>query len=346
MSIAITCIEKKVKAFCAQIGADPLLVQGAGGNVSWKDGDTLWIKASGTWLAEAELKEIFVSVNLANLQTALKNQEFPLEPLVTSVSELRPSIETLLHALMPQRVVVHLHAVEILAHLVQGNAKVKIKNLVNDAVKWVFVDYFKPGADLARSVSEQLTTRSNANVVFLANHGLVIGGDDVDEVACTLHTLISKLQTEFSKSIIQKKPCKYEQEFLARGYVPCGDKEVSQLANKEELMNRLRNEWALYPDHVVFLGAMPAILEANFRLCDIDAIARDKPLFIFAFGSGVYENLHVKAAEKSQLRCYYDVIIRQCASDNLATLSNQQVSELLDWDAEKFRKNLINSKLE
>jgi rhamnose utilization protein RhaD (predicted bifunctional aldolase and dehydrogenase) len=346
MRIATKSIGKSVRIFCSQIGADPLLVQGAGGNVSWKDEDALWVKASGTWLAEAELKEIFVPVNLPLLQNALNNQDFSVEPEVISGSDLRPSIETLLHALMQQKVVVHLHAVEILAHLVQVNAKEKIKSLVGDAVKWIFVDYFKPGADLARSVSEQLTIRSDADVVFLGNHGLVIGGDDVDDIACTLHTLTSKLQIEFSKSIAHPLPCKYEPEFLARGYVPCGDKEVNQLTSKEELMNRLRHEWALYPDHVVFLGATPAILETNFRLCDIDAIARDKPPFIFAFGSGVYENLHAKAAEKSQLRCYYDVIIRQCASDKLATLSDRQISELLDWDAEKFRQNLINSKLE
>ena len=45
------CME--VTDYCAHIGADPLLVQGAGGNVSWKEDGTLWIKASGKWLAGA-----------------------------------------------------------------------------------------------------------------------------------------------------------------------------------------------------------------------------------------------------------------------------------------------------
>ena len=35
------------------IGADPLLIQGPGGNTSFKSGDELWVKASGAWLAEA-----------------------------------------------------------------------------------------------------------------------------------------------------------------------------------------------------------------------------------------------------------------------------------------------------
>jgi rhamnose utilization protein RhaD (predicted bifunctional aldolase and dehydrogenase) len=345
MTISTNSIAKSVKFFCAQIGADSLLVQGAGGNVSWKDENVLWVKASGTWLADAELKEIFVPVNLPLLQTALNNQDFTVEPEVTVDSDLRPSIETLLHALMPQKVVVHLHAVEILAHLVQVNAKEKIKCLVGDAVKWIYVDYSKPGADLARSVSIQLTSRSDADVVFMGNHGLVIGGNDVDDITSTLRTLISIMQTKFSKSLIATSPSRYESDFLARNYVAFEDKEVSQIANNEELMRRLRQEWALYPDHVVFLGAEPAILEINFKFSDLEKIAGDDPPFIFACGNGVYQKVNATAAQISQLRCYYDVIIRQSSTNRLVSLSGQQVSELLDWDAEKFRQSLIDEKL-
>src|SRR3954464_12991143 len=102
----------QVRTYCAVIGADPLLVQGAGGNVSWKDGDTLWIKASGTWLADATRKDIFVPVDLAHLRAAIDAGAMDVQPRTVGESALRPSIETLLHALMPQPVVVHLHAVE------------------------------------------------------------------------------------------------------------------------------------------------------------------------------------------------------------------------------------------
>lgn len=339
MSKVTTGIEKHVKAFCAQIGADPLLVQGAGGNVSWKDGGTLWIKASGTWLAEAELKEIFVPVDLTFLQTALTKQNFSVKPEITSNSDLRPSIETLLHALMPHRVVVHLHAVEILAHLVQVNARQKIKKRVGDAVKWIYVDYFKPGADLARAVSEQLTTRTDADVVFLGNHGVVIGGKDVEDVVTTLHTLILKLKIKTSISLPENRASRRESDFLTRGYVPCLDKEVHLLVTKDELINRLRHEWALYPDHVVFLGAEAVVLERNFRMIELNEIASRKPPFIFASDDGIYENLSATPAQRSQLRCYFDVIVRQGGADNLSRLTDQQVSELLDWDAEKFRQS-------
>lgn len=344
MITASSSTEIQVKAFCARIGADPLLVQGAGGNVSWKDGVDLWVKASGTWLAEAESKEIFVPVNLAHLQDALAKQDFSVKPEANSNSGLRPSIETLLHALMPHRVVVHLHAVEILAHLVRVNARQKIEDFVGDAVKWIFVDYFKPGADLARAVSEELKNRPDADVVFMGNHGVVIGGMDVDDVVATLNTLTFKLKTEASLPAPENGPATRQSDFLARGYVPCIDKEVNLLALKDELIIRLRHEWALYPDHVVFLGAEAITLEINFRILELDERAHSKPPFIIAIGDRVYESLAATPAQKSQLRCYVDVLSRQRSQEELSTLSDLQVAELLDWDAEKYRQHSTDNK--
>jgi rhamnose utilization protein RhaD (predicted bifunctional aldolase and dehydrogenase) len=337
-------IEKKVKAFCALIGADLLLVQGAGGNVSWKDGGVLWVKASGMWLAEAELKEIFVPVNLTRLQDALAKQDFSVKPEMASSSGLRPSIETILHALMPHKVVVHLHAVEILAHLVRINARQKIEDLVGDAVNWIFVDYFKPGADLARAVFEELKNRPDADVVFMGNHGVVIGGANVDDVSTTLHTLIFKLKSKISALEPESGLAIRQSDFLTRGYIPCCDREVNLLAIKDELISRLRHEWALYPDHVVFLGAEPNILERNFSMLELDERVLSKPPFIIAVGDSVYESAAVTPAQKSQLRCYFDVVARQDGKEELSTLNALQVSELLDWDAEKYRQSSTSKK--
>ena len=63
------------------------------------------------------------------------------------------------------------------------------------------------------------------------------------------------------------------------------------------------------------------------------------PPFIFVIDKGVYESVSATKAHKAQLRCYYDVVIRQKISDKLHSLNKGQVVELLDWDAEKYRKN-------
>lgn len=124
-----TSLHAAIVDFCARIGRDRLLVQGAGGNVSYKSNGALWIKASGTWLADAASQEIFVPVDLAHLQSAIARDDFEVSPISRDVdARLRPSIETLLHALLPHAVVAHLHEINALVHLVQKTAKCCCKN--------------------------------------------------------------------------------------------------------------------------------------------------------------------------------------------------------------------------
>lgn len=344
MTISNSCIVKSIKAFCSNIGSDPLLVQGAGGNISWKEGDILWIKASGTWLAEAETKNIFTPVNLSHLRIEIANKNFSATPEVCNNSDLKPSIETLLHALMPHKVVVHLHAIEILAHLVQANAKEKIKNLIANSFNWSYVPYCKPGAELAEAVFEQLFKNPDSQIVFLENHGVVIGGDDVNEVASTLHSLTLKLQTEPSLEFTNIPLPKPNSELLKKGYIPCSPPEISLLSYRDEMIKRVLHDWALYPDHVVFLGAKPVTTDPS--LSHLDQITASQPPFIFVIGDAVYENLNVTDAQKAQLRCYYDVIARQKPSEKLSSLSDRQILELLNWDAEKYRKKTNSNRRE
>lgn len=53
-----------LRALSARVGADPLLVQAAGGNTSIKGDGVMWIKASGTWLRDATAREIMVPVRI------------------------------------------------------------------------------------------------------------------------------------------------------------------------------------------------------------------------------------------------------------------------------------------
>lgn len=334
---------EQVKAYCARIGADPLLVQGAGGNVSWKDGDLLWVKASGTWLAEAESQNIFIPVDLAHLRLAIATQDFHAIPKVVGDSSLRPSIETLLHALMPQKVVVHLHAVEILAHLVRTNPMEELHRMIGDAIKWRFVDYFKPGADLALAVAGQIAKHSDVNVVFLRSHGVVIGGEDIECIERTLSQLLSLLQTKTLPCLTDSDSATPNSAFLVSRYVPCGDKEVNQLATKNELISRLQTDWALYPDHVVFLGAEASIVGKTSALSNL-VDASIQPHFVFVIGQGVFESEAATKAHKAQLRCYYDVLVRQAPSEKLIPLTDEQIAELLNWDAEKYRQKSLRVK--
>lgn len=340
MAISDSTTAEQVKTYCAQIGADSLLVQGAGGNVSWKDGEMLWVKASGTWLAHAKQEEIFIPVDLAHLRAEIAEESFSATPKVFGDSNLKPSIETMLHALMPHQIVVHLHAVEILAHLVRENPLKDLELLIGDSVKWTFVDYFKPGAELAQAVSGQLAEHLDTDVVFLKSHGVVIGGADIKCVDLTLRKLLARLQTKtlpFGKNIEREA---LVSNFLARYYALSGDTDINQLATNSELASRLQADWALYPDHIVFLGEQAFLVS---EAVDLNILVGSSvcPNFIFVIGQGVYESTSATDAHKVQLRCYYDVLVRQATFENLTSLNSAQVAELLNWDAEKYRQNAL-----
>lgn len=330
-------LRASVTRYCTEIGQDPLLVQGAGGNVSWKDGDTLWVKASGTWLADASKKDIFVPVDLHHLRHAVEIGNFSVTPKLSGSSTLKPSIETLLHALMPHRVVAHLHAIEALAYLVRHQCEHALTSSIGNAFSWNIVDYYKPGAELAAAIGGALAKRSGIDVIFLKNHGVVIGGDDVTQIKSILDGLIHALENRPADSGCKRVPnikTRIEQ------YIPASDENVHQLAFDMELFNRLRSDWALYPDHVVFLGPKAHTFETWEALDKALHSGKEPPELVFIKGEGVFVRAELNRSKAAQLRCYHDVLVRQHHGVKLNPLTEEQIANLLNWDAERYRMNL------
>ena len=340
MNTLVRTITEQVKDFCALIGTDSLLVQGAGGNISWKDGNVLWVKASGTWLAESTTKDIFVPVDLALLRQAITKKVFSATPKVIGDSNLRPSIETFLHALMPQHVVVHLHAIEVLAHLVHDNFQADFQSLLDESTPWAVVEYYKPGAALAAEINAVLIQKPTAKVIFLKNHGVVIGGADVAEVSQIMSGLTLALCTRPANICPPSHLMPVKTTNLIDQYAPVADMDIHQLALNPDLFKRLSSDWALYPDHVVFLGPKAYAYRTWEALNDEKKIAQNLPELVFIYGEGVYVTPSFNKAKQVQLRCYFDVIARQKPHSPLRVLTNIQISELLNWDAEQYRMNL------
>lgn len=331
-------LARSVRSYCARLGADPLLVQGAGGNVSWKEGDVLWVKASGTWLAEAERADVFVPVDMGALRKRAAEGDFAAVPRVLGEARLRPSIETSLHALMPWRVVVHVHAIEVLARLVRREAREDIERCLGPAGVEGFVPYRKPGVELARAVAGVLTAAPDCRVLCLMNHGIVVGGDDVADVDARLRSVLGACATPPLVSAATAHGAAWHVP-PGRAYVRCTEPGIDLLAIDPGWLCRVRSDWALYPDHVVFLGAA-AVVCAEEALPLQAGSGEDAPPFVFVVGKGVLQRSDVTPAQVAQLRCYYEVIRRQADGLPLASLCGAEIDELMNWDSEKYRQAL------
>lgn len=331
----------QISDYCARIGQNPLLVQGAGGNVSWKDGDVLWIKASGTWLRDAAHQDIFVPVALPELQAALRAHQFDAQPRTLGDARLKPSIETVLHALLPQKIVMHVHAIEPLSWLVRADAAASVTQRMPVAFEHAMVPYRKPGKDLAQAVCEALEARPNARAVLLMNHGVVVAGETLAEVEDALTTLLSALPGAVSPEAQPTAMPQVQAVNASPALMPLADARLHRLATIPALFKRVQQDWALYPDHVVFLGAQAITFTSSASAQDAatsGGIPSDTPVFIQNLG--VFSLSPLPESKLAQLRCYQDVIERVAPDAALHGLSIDDIAGLLNWDAERYRQQL------
>jgi rhamnose utilization protein RhaD (predicted bifunctional aldolase and dehydrogenase) len=160
----------------ARIGRDILLTQANTGNTSIKIGQHLWIKASGTWLADANRQNILMRLDLAKARASLRGGVDPLETRAWDGDEKRqPSIETALHVTMPHRVVIHVHSVNVIAWAVRRDGPACLAERL-EGLRWRWIPYTPSGVPLAQEVGRALSEAPDTDVFILANHGLVVGG--------------------------------------------------------------------------------------------------------------------------------------------------------------------------
>jgi rhamnose utilization protein RhaD (predicted bifunctional aldolase and dehydrogenase) len=318
-----------LKKLSARVGSDPLLVQAAGGNTSLKHEGVMWIKASGTWLRNAASKDIFVSVSHEALLKALAKSDPACEACTDFVladlntAGLRPSIETTVHALMPQRVVVHVHCVNTIAWAIRSDAEQRLAGKLR-GFNWAFIPYARPGLPLANAIATRL--KPGINVLILGNHGLVVAAETVVET----ETLLDRVMKALVKPVRAAVPPDLASlHLLCKGtdYTTAESNEAHALATDTFALERGKSA-VFYPDHVVFLGVGVATeISSGAALVAIP-------------GKGVLIRKDAKSAAEPMGRCLADVMRRVEADDPLNVLSAEAIDRLVSWDAEKYRQSL------
>jgi rhamnose utilization protein RhaD (predicted bifunctional aldolase and dehydrogenase)/NAD(P)-dependent dehydrogenase (short-subunit alcohol dehydrogenase family) len=178
------------------LGREKSLVLHGGGNTSVKvreknlfgeDETVLYVKGSG-WDLETIEPQGFSPVRLAHV---LRLAELPslsdpemVNQLVTHMlkaSAPAPSIETILHGLMPQKFVDHTHADAVLSVTNTGDGEKRIREIYGK--RCVVIPYLIPGFDLARFCAKEFRARGAPDTVgmVLLNHGIFSFGETARE---------------------------------------------------------------------------------------------------------------------------------------------------------------------
>lgn len=331
----------ELRALSTSIGNDPHLTQAAGGNTSLKLGDTLWIKASGTWLKDAATDDIMVPVAMTPLLSAVeardpaadRPQAFAIAAL--NPRKLRPSIETTVHALMPQRVVLHVHCVHTISLAVQADCEAQIAGRLR-GLRWVFIPYFRPGLPLAQGIAERL--RPGVDVLILGNHGLVVAGETVADAELLLKR-VTTLLARPGRATAEPDINALRQLAGDSGYGLPADIEAHAVAIDPESC-RMAGAGSLYPDHVIFLGQGSVVARPGENATRAIERCGAPPMAILFPGMGVLMRGDASAGAHAMQRCLADVTARVDVTAQLNYLTAAENDALVNWDAEQYRQKL------
>lgn len=205
---------KKLTEFSNFYGGNEELVLAGGGNTSAKEGDIMYIKGSGTRLADIT-PDAFVKMNREKI-AEIFTKEYPendKEREALSLADLmaakcdgqenkRPSVETTLHSLFAYTFVLHLHPALINGVTCSVDGKDTAKRLFGDSVLWI--DPCKPGYTLAKLCFDKMTqykaaTGKDADIILLANHGIFIADNTVDGLDEKLFSVMSAIRSEIKR---------------------------------------------------------------------------------------------------------------------------------------------------
>jgi rhamnose utilization protein RhaD (predicted bifunctional aldolase and dehydrogenase) len=293
-----------------RLGSDISLVQGPGGNVSYKDDGVLWIKASGMRMADALTSNIFVGLDLgsaAELSLLDDSSKMLNAVLPGSPAGLRPSIETAMHAIIPSKVVSHVHSVGSVAVGVLKDPSSYIE-AVSDFAPIAKIPYVRPGAPLARAILEVLEPHHKG--LLLGNHGLTVWGDSFDDV----EKLLNKIENSWRTGETDDFP-----ESSSESVGQCNSEWSKKLS-----------EGILVPDEAVLLGP---------KVFGSDESFRQNVIYINPSGvSQTNDDLGSDARDIARMLIAVGQHVSPGASINY--LSDAEVAELLEWDMEKFRQEM------
>ena len=191
------------------LGAESSLVLHGGGNTSVKghlknlfgeDEDILFVKGSGWDLETIEAAGFSPCrmdhlLRLARLQT-LSDAQMAVE-LRRSLSDLNapmPSVEAILHAIIPAKFVDHTHADALLAMTNSPNGEDRVREIFGESV--LVLPYVMPGFKLARQCAEAFPRLAGPETIgmLLMHHGLFTFGETAKSSYERMIDLVSRAE--------------------------------------------------------------------------------------------------------------------------------------------------------
>lgn len=366
---------REIIALSRFYGRDPEWVIAGGGNTSVKDDSSLYVKASGTSLAEAS-QESFVTIDRQEL-SKMWSKEYPadvderekeaLQDLMDARAEgetLRPSVETGMHDAFPQSLVVHTHPTLANGVTCSVRGESAARELFGEEIVWI--PSINPGYVLSTRVAEEIASFGERfgrppELLFLENHGLTVAGGSSEDIH-RLHrrvseTIISRLERtpDLGGADVDLEHAERVKVALKETFESVSGRDASvlfdttpellQRASSAERMAPLLSPFS--PDHIVYAGHAPLYVGDSGEAADLfEESARKhgvppkcvvvKALGLFTLGPSR------KVAETARM-LFLDAVKIATYAESFGgpkPMKQEEIDFIRGWEVERFRSSV------
>ena len=302
------------------LGRDRSLVLHGGGNTSVKlreknlfgeDEDVLYVKGSG-WDLETIEPAGFTPVALAYVRKLAGLSQLPDPQMVNELNThmLRagapsPSVETILHAILPHKYVDHTHADAVLSVSNSPDGEKRIREIYGERV--VVIPYIMAGFDLAAYCAREFPKQAGRNTVgmVLLSHGIFSFGPDARQSYELMIELVSMAEEYLARkkawhvNVSSTSAGKFDREDAAKLRRAISDQAgfpmVLKVNDSEKFIGfaqlpeveKLSQQGPATPDHVIRTKPFPML-------------GRDVGAYAKKYGQ-YFERLSAKAKEKKTM---------------------------------------------
>jgi NAD(P)-dependent dehydrogenase (short-subunit alcohol dehydrogenase family)/rhamnose utilization protein RhaD (predicted bifunctional aldolase and dehydrogenase) len=361
-------------------GSQKEFVIAGGGNTSFKDNETIWIKASGRSLGDLT-EEGLVALNRDKLHV-ISSKTYSEDPsereqqvladmflsIVGNDTAKRPSVETSLHEIIQYKYIVHLHPTLINGILCSRNARTLTHKLFGENV--LFVPYTDPGYTLFKKLESDLIAYrgkygSDPKIIFLENHGSFVGADTTEDIRKIYDEIILKTGeqitplsdiTQLSYNPVLNKVLPGIR-FLLSGDQPGiirfrHNSLIAKFYQNQQEFHKI--SLPLTPDIIVYCKTRYLFIEQSGTAEKIlDSLKYQLPHFINEYGylpkiiiikdMGMFAISDSYSSAEACLDVYEDLVkISYYASQcgGIKFLTPEQVAFIDQWEAENYRRKV------
>ncbi len=340
-------------------GADSSYVLLGGGNTSVKEDGVLFVKASGHALGSIDAGG-FVRMDLSKLDRIwrrtysdddrMREDEVLSDMLACRLpgETSRPSVEALLHAILPFAYVVHLHPALVNGVTCARRGEEATRRLFPDAL---WVELVKPGFTLAKVVRDRMGSGAYP-IIFLENHGIFVGADSIEGI----EKIYDRVMTTIERALVRRP------DFSAVSYdegeaasitsvlEKVGGQMVHFRTNKEigSFLADASSFGAIHssftPDHIVYAGFKPLWIE---RGDDVEAAYRtfeeqhgERAKIICVQGLGVF------SIGEKPLPLFEDTVAIAVYSESFGGpkfMTGEMIDFIRNWEVERYRARIPNA---